>query len=76
MADPNSRLPQNVPGKFYVDGECIGCTQCVTIAPETFDFDEESDVAFVKKQPANEDEEGLARQAIEECPVEAIGDNG
>jgi ferredoxin len=76
MADRNARLSQNVPGPFYVDSECIGCTQCVAVAEGLFGFDEDNDVAFVKKQPEGDEEEKLARQAIEECPVQAIGDDG
>ena len=76
MADRNRRLKQNVPGKFYVDEECIGCNQCVTLAEQIFGFDPDKEVAFVKKQPESEEEEKLARQAMEECPVQAIGDDG
>jgi ferredoxin len=32
--------------------------------------------SFVYKQPENEGEESLCREAMEACPVEAIGDDG
>ena len=37
---------------------------------------EEGGYAFVAKQPANEEEEQLCQEAVENCPVEAIGDDG
>ena len=76
MANPSARLSRNVAGKYYVDGECIGCTQCVTLTPDIFAFSDEDDMAYVKRQPRDEEEEGLARQAAEMCPVQSIGDDG
>ena len=76
MADKNARLPQNCPGRFYVDSECIGCMQCVTTDPGHYALDDANDVAFVKKQPEGPEEEKLVRQALNECPVNAIGDDG
>ena len=32
--------------------------------------------SFVTKQPEGEEEEELCREAMEGCPVEAIGDDG
>lgn len=74
MADISRRLSKNVPGIYYVDEECINCGSCVEIAPENFDADDES--AFVKKQPENEEEREKCEEAMEACPVEAIGDDG
>ena len=76
MANRNARLPHNVPGKYYVDSECIGCLQCVTVAEALFAFDEQRELAHVKKQPETPEEEQAAKQAVEECPVLAIGDDG
>ena len=76
MADRTSRLPQNVDGSYYVDGECIGCTECVELAGDLFGFDETAELAFVKKQPQGEDEAKLAKEAMNHCPVDAIGDDG
>ena len=76
MANAEQRLSQNVPGKYYVDKECIGCTECVRLAAAIFDIDEEADLAFVKKQPSSEEEKKQAAQALDVCPVQAIGDDG
>ena len=74
MADKNARVPENTPGKFYVDHNCILCSLCEMTAPDNFTAAEEYD--FVRKQPENEDELEKCIQAMEECPVEAIGDDG
>ena len=37
---------------------------------------EEDGHAFVSKQPESADEAALVKEAIEGCPVEAIGDFG
>ena len=74
MADISKRLPDNVPGRYYVDEECILCGVCVETAPENFELGDEH--AYVKKQPESETEEEQCREAMENCPVEAIGDDG
>ena len=76
MANPDDRQPHSVPGKYYVDTECIDCDLCRETAPENFVRDEEGGYSYVVKQPGNEDEEAACRQAMAECPVEAIGDDG
>jgi ferredoxin len=75
MADKESKVPENVDGKYYVDTECTACETCVEIAPENFEMVEDEH-AYVKKQPENEDEEEACAEAMESCPVEAIGDDG
>jgi ferredoxin len=75
MADLNSRLPDNKPGRFYVDSKCVDCDVCRDIAPDNFSRKAEKRYSFVYKQPENEEEEGLCREAMEVCPVEAIGNN-
>jgi ferredoxin len=39
-------------------------------------MNEDDGHAFVKKQPAGETDELACRDAMEGCPVEAIGNNG
>ena len=76
MANIGDRIEKNVPGAYYVDSGCIGCRECLRIAVTIFDIDEDTDMAYVKKQPATDDEKAAARRAVEECPVQAIGDDG
>jgi ferredoxin len=76
MADKSAKWDQNLPGKFYVDDQCIACDACVTEAPRFFDMNDEDGHAFVKLQPTNEEEIKNAIDALEACPVEAIGQDG
>jgi ferredoxin len=36
MADVANKFPQNVPGRFYVDDQCIDCDLCRERAPANF----------------------------------------
>ena len=74
MADPKKKHPMNVEGPYYVDSECIDCGLCLDVAPASFRSDGRA--SYVAKQPEGEAEEGACRQAMEDCPVEAIGDDG
>ncbi len=76
MPNPQNKYPQNVPGKIYVDDSCIACDACVTAAPENFMILEDEGHAYVKKQPGSSEEEDRVREAMEGCPVEAIGNDG
>jgi ferredoxin len=76
MAQKDKKYDENVPGRYYVDHECIGCDACVLAAPENFKMHDIDAHAFVSVQPKSEDEEQRCREAMEGCPVEAIGNNG
>ncbi|WP_165243964.1 ferredoxin [Paludisphaera soli] len=76
MADPALRTPENASGRFYVDENCIDCDLCHETAPGVFARNEDEGRSFVARQPASPEEEALCREALESCPVEAIGDDG
>jgi ferredoxin len=76
MAEKNNRNEKNVPGKFYVDDQCIDCDLCRSTAPDNFGTEDDLGYAYVMKQPENQEEEELCEEAMENCPVEAIGDDG
>lgn len=76
MADKNAKVEENVSGKFYVDLECIGCGVCSSEAPNNFKLKDDSSHAFVFMQPKNEAEVKICLEAMESCPVDAIGDDG
>ena len=76
MADPTAKLPENVPGRYYVDTQCIDCDVCRDVAPENFTRYDDGGYSFVYKQPETAKEESQCHEALEACPVEAIGDNG
>ncbi len=76
MADRDDKNEKNVPGKFYVDTQCIDCDLCRETAPNNFARDEDEGYSYVNKQPATDEETEQCREAMEGCPVEAIGDDG
>lgn len=76
MADKNDKWKENVPGKFYVDSQCIDCDLCRETAPDFFVRQEDGGYSYVTKQPSTPEEIALCEEAKEGCPVEAIGDDG
>lgn len=76
MAEKSDKWPDNAPGKFYVDTECTDCDLCREKAPEFFDRNGEEGYSYVAKQPVTEDDIMACMEALEECPVNAIGDDG
>lgn len=76
MADKSQSWKENKPGKMFVDQSCIACDACVLTAPNNFAMHEEDGHAFVTKQPGSPEEEELCKEAMEGCPVEAIGNDG
>ena len=76
MADPDDKLPDQAPGKYYVDSSCIDCDVCRTTAPNNFEANEDEGYTFVVKQPEGDEEEAQCEEALESCPVESIGDDG
>jgi len=76
VADRDDRLEANVPGPIYVDGQCIDCDLCRQTAPQNFDRSEQGGYSYVVRQPQTDDERQQCLEAIDECPVEAIGDDG
>jgi len=57
--------------KATVDADlCTGCELCTQTCPDVFEMDGE--VAKVKTDPIPADAEDCAKQAAEDCPVEAI----
>jgi ferredoxin len=76
MANRADKYPENLPGAFYVDDQCIDCDACRTVAPENFTRNDDGGYSFVRRQPESDDEQGQCREALEGCPVEAIGDDG
>ena len=76
MADKGKKYPENVKGRYYVDKECIACDACVMVTSKHFNMHPEDGHAFVVNQPTTPEEEDLCREAMEGCPVEAIGNDG
>ncbi len=59
--------------KAVVDPDvCTGCELCTELCPNVFKMD--GDVAVAHADPVPSGEEDCARDAIEQCPVEAISE--
>jgi ferredoxin len=74
MAELADKLPDNVSGKFFVDRQCIDCDVCRDTAPTNFTRNDENGYSYVYKQPQTAEEAALCEEALEACPVEAIGE--
>ncbi len=75
MADKTDKSDNNVAGKYYVDRQCIDCGLCQETAPEVFARGDDG-VAYVSHQPATDAETTACVEAMDSCPVQAIGDDG
>jgi ferredoxin len=73
MATPETRLPQNVPGQFYVTSECIDCDLCRETTPSVFRRLDDIGFSVVYHQPETPEERRSAIESLQGCPVEAIG---
>ena len=71
MASLQQRLPENVPGDFFVDSTCIDCDTCSQLAPGI--FRDHGDQCSVHHQPSTMDETRLAMMALVSCPTGSIG---
>ena len=76
MATLSERLPENAPGRYYVDATCIDCDQCRAIAPDIFARNEASGLSVVAKQPLSAEELALAEEALTSCATASIGNDG
>jgi ferredoxin len=76
MADFANKYSDNVTGAFFVDDQCIDCDLCRETAPANFTRNDDGGHSYVYKQPENDAEVALCKEAMEGCPVEAIGDDG
>ena len=76
MANIADKYAENAAGKFYVDNQCIDCDLCRETAPDNFRRNEDGGYSYDFKQPQNPEEEKLCQEAMEGCPVEAIGNDG
>jgi glyoxylase-like metal-dependent hydrolase (beta-lactamase superfamily II)/ferredoxin len=71
MADLATRVPENVPGDFFVDTSCIDCDACRQIAP--LSFHDHGGQSSVYHQPTSDAERQRALMALVACPTASIG---
>ncbi|MDD4279603.1 ferredoxin [Candidatus Sumerlaeota bacterium] len=74
MADRTAKAAENIDGMFYCDESCIDCGACRGTAPEF--FMDGGGHSYVGKQPISESDVALCHEALNGCPVGAIGDDG
>ncbi len=73
MADQNHKWSLNVEGSFFVDKNCIACDACTVEAPLFFKMNDKDGHAYVYAHPKNQKEIDLCNEALNLCPVDAIG---
>lgn len=71
MANIKKRVPENVPGDFFVDSTCIDCDACRQIAPAV--FSQAPETSFVHTQPTTAGARRQALHALLSCPTGSIG---
>lgn len=76
MADTSRKARENIPGRYFVDITCIDCDLCRETAPLNFIREDAEGHSYVYRQPRDPAEEAACLAAMEECPVEAIGNDG
>ncbi len=74
MANFVKRVPESVPGDFFVDSTCIDCDACRQIAPAV--FAEAAETSYVHQQPQNPADRRQALYALLSCPTGSIGCEG
>lgn len=75
MAERTQKSAENVPGQYYVDDGCIAARFCIAAAPGNFRMSELGH-AYVYQQPQTPAQEEECREALQGCPVDAVGDDG
>ena len=76
MADKDCRLPDNAPGGSTWTTSASTATRAARPRPSFFARNDDKGYSFVHKQPTDEDGQELCLEALEGCPVEAIGQDG
>jgi ferredoxin len=76
MADKTQKVPENAPGRYYVDVTCIDCDLCRESTRGNFLRFDSARRSYVARQPRDAGEEAACKAALDECPVEAIGNDG
>ena len=72
MARTAARLPENVPGPFFVDESCIDCAACRHLAPKVFSPSARGR-SYVARQPVTDEERTRSLMALVACPTSSIG---
>src|SRR5262252_5453006 len=71
MAQRTKAYPDNVPGSFFVDRDCIDCETCYSMVPSV--FQDAGNHSRVHRQPGSDAERREAQRALVACPTASIG---
>ena len=75
MACKKDKWADNASGKFYVDEQCIDCDLCRDSSC-LFHPKRRRRTLFCFAQPTTEEDKELCMEALQGCPVDAIGCDG
>ncbi len=78
MADKTHKLPENVPGPWYVDDTCTPCRVCLDVpnAAQILKYNDGETYVYVHTQPQGDEQVAAATEAAAVCPQNAIGNDG
>jgi len=78
MADKAHKLPENVPGPWYVDDTCTPCRVCldVPLAEQFLKYNDDETYVYFYRQPEGDEELEAANETMAICPQNAIGEDG
>lgn len=78
MAEKAHKVPENVPGPWYVDDTCTPCRVCLDVPlAETFlKYNDDETYVYFYRQPEGEEEIESAHETMAICPQGAIGEDG
>jgi ferredoxin len=78
MPDKTHKLPENVPGAWYVDDTCTPCRVCLDVAgaDQFLKYNDGETYVYIYKQPEGDAELEAAKEAAAICPQNAIGEDG
>ena len=78
MADPTHKVPENVPGPWYVDDTCTPCRTCMEVAgaDTLLKWNDGETYVYFYKQPEGDAENEIAAETMAVCPTNAIGSDG
>ena len=70
MADNTHKLPENVPGPWYVDDTCTPCRVCLDEAPQLLKYNDDETYVYFFKQPEGPEERNRRRKRFRDLPAE------
>jgi ferredoxin len=78
VADKDHKVPENVPGAWYVDDTCTPCRVCldVQLAENFLKYNDDETYVYFYRQPDGEEEIQAAGESMAICPQGAIGEDG